>query len=106
SAHTLRGVQNRRPSVYSLQRQLAKLMVPLHVITGDEDDNCLEPGIFIKRVCRCASLTIVPATGHAVNREEPDFFNRITADFLAQVDSGRWMPRDSRSLTKSLIAKT
>jgi hypothetical protein len=39
----------------------------------------------------------VPATGHAVNVEEPDLFNRLTADFLALVDSGRWRPRDPRS---------
>ena len=105
SANTLRGVQARRPTIYSLERGLAKLKVPLHMVTGDEDNNCLEPGIFIKRVCPSAWLTVVPATGHAVNLEEPDFFNRITAEFLAQVESGRWRPRDPRSLTKSTMAK-
>jgi pimeloyl-ACP methyl ester carboxylesterase len=105
SANTLRGVQARRPTIYSLERGLAKLKVPLHMITGDEDNNCLEPGIFIKRVCPAAWLTVVPATGHAVNLEEPDFFNRITAEFLAQVESGRWRLRDPRSLIKSTMAK-
>lgn len=105
SANTLRGIQARRPSVYSLERGLSKMKVPLHVMTGDEDNNCLEPGIFIKRVCPSASLTVVPATGHAVNLEEPDFFNRITAEFLAQVESGRWRLRDPRSLIKSTMAK-
>ena len=106
SANTLRGVQARRPTLYSLERRLAKLKVPLHVITGDEDNNCLEPGIFIKRVCPAAWLTVVPATGHAVNVEEPDLFNRFTAEFLAQVDSGRWRPRDPRSLIKSTMGKS
>jgi pimeloyl-ACP methyl ester carboxylesterase len=105
AANTLRGVQARRPTIYSLERSLAKLKIPLHVITGDEDNNCLEPGIFIKRVCPAAWLTVVPATGHAVNIEEPDFFNRITAEFLAQVESGRWRLRDPRSLIKSTMAK-
>jgi pimeloyl-ACP methyl ester carboxylesterase len=105
SANTLRGVQARRPTIYSLERGLARLKVPLHMITGDEDNNCLEPGIFIKRVCPAAWLTVVPATGHAVNLEEPDFFNRITAEFLAQVESGRWRLRDPRSLIKSTMAK-
>ena len=105
SANTLRGVQARRPTIYSLERGLAKLKVPLHIITGDEDNNCLEPGVFIKRVCPSAWLTVVPATGHAVNLEDPDFFNRITAEFLAQVESGRWRPRDPRSLIKSTMAK-
>jgi len=104
SANTLRGVQAKRPSVYSLERGLRALKVPLHMMTGDEDNNCLEPGIFIKRVCPSAWLTVVPNTGHAVNVEEPDLFNRLTAEFLARVDSGRWRPRDPRSLVKSTMA--
>ena len=106
SANTLKSVQGKRPTIYSLERGLSKLKVPLHMVSGDEDDNCLEPGIFIKRVCPSAWLTVVAATGHAVNLEEPDLFNRITAEFLAQVDSGRWRPRDPRSLGKSTMAKT
>jgi pimeloyl-ACP methyl ester carboxylesterase len=105
SANTLRGVQMRRPSIYSLERKFRALKVPLHMISGDEDNNCLEPCIFIKRVCRSAWLTVFPATGHAVNLEEVDLFNRITGDFLAQVDSRRWRPRDPRSLNKSNLLK-
>ncbi|MGQ0749774.1 MAG: alpha/beta fold hydrolase [Betaproteobacteria bacterium] len=104
SANTLRGIQARRPSVYNLERGLSKLKVPLHMVTGDEDNNCLDPGVFIKRVCPSAWLTVVPGTGHAVNLEEPDFFNRITAEFLAQVDTGRFRLRDPRSLIKSTMA--
>ncbi len=105
SANTLTGVQGKRPTIYSLERQLSKLAVPLHVISGDEDDNCLEPGVFMKRVCPSAWLTVVAATGHAVNLEEPDLFNRITVEFLAQIDSGQWKRRDVRSLNKSTMAK-
>lgn len=105
SANTLRGVQAKRPSVYSLERGLRNLKVPLHMMSGDEDNNCLEPGIFIKRVCPSAWFTVVPGTGHAVNVEEPDLFNRLTAEYFAQVDSGRWRPRDPRSLVKSTMAK-
>ena len=96
SANTLRGVQAKRPTIYSLERGLKKLKVPLHVVSGDEDNLCLEPGLFIKRVCTSASLTVVANSGHAVNREEPDLFNRLTAEFLASVDSGRWRPRCAR----------
>jgi len=105
SANTLRGVQARRPTIYSLKRGLSRMKVPTHIISGDEDNNCLEPGIFIKRVCRAARLTVVPGTGHAVNVEEPDTFNRLTDEFLALVDSGRWRPRDARSLNKSTMAR-
>ncbi|MES2564114.1 MAG: alpha/beta hydrolase [Pseudomonadota bacterium] len=105
SANTLRRVQARRPTVYALKHGLTQLKVPLHMMSGDEDNNCLEPGLFIKRVCPSAWLTVVPNTGHAVNVEEPDLFNRLTAEFLAQVDSGRWRPRDPRSRNKSTMAK-
>ena len=87
--NTLTGCQGKRPTVYSLERGLAKLKVPLHMVSGDEDDNCLEPGVFIKRVCPSAILTVVAGTGHAVNLEEPDLFNRLTAEFLAQVAAAR-----------------
>jgi pimeloyl-ACP methyl ester carboxylesterase len=80
------------------------MRVPTHIISGDEDNQCLDPGIFIKRMCPAASFTVVPATGHAVNVEEPDLFNRLVDDFLALVDSGRWRPRDPRSLNKSTMA--
>jgi pimeloyl-ACP methyl ester carboxylesterase len=105
SANTLRGVQGRRPTIQSLKNGLASMTTPLHIMTGDEDNNCLEPGMFMKRICPTAWLTVVANTGHAVNLEEPDLFNRITAEFLAQVDSGRWQPRDPRSLNKSTMAK-
>ena len=105
SANTLRGVQARRPTIYSLKRGLARMKVPTHIVSGDEDNQCLEPGLFIKRVCPAARFTVVAATGHAVNVEEPDLFNRITDEFLALVDSGRWRPRDPRSINPSTMAK-
>jgi pimeloyl-ACP methyl ester carboxylesterase len=104
SAHTLRGVQARRPTVYSLEEGLRACNVPLLIVSGDEDDNCLEPGIFIKRVCTSSNLLVVPATGHAVNLEEPDLFNRALLDFLTLVDTGAWRPRDPRSLGKSTLS--
>src|SRR5688572_10726739 len=47
SANTLRGVQARRPTIQSLERGLSKMNVPLHMVSGDEDNNCLEPSVFI-----------------------------------------------------------
>jgi len=104
-ALTLRGVQSRRPTLYSLERRFARMKVPTHIVVGDEDDSALATGLFIKRTCPAARLTIVPATGHLVSVEEPDFFNRITEDFLNLVDSGRWRPRDPRSLNPSTMAR-
>ena len=103
-ANTLRGVQLRRPPLYTMDKQFARLKVPLHAFVGDEDESALTPSLFIKRSCPAARLTVVPATGHLVNVEEPALFNSLTDDFLALVDSGRWRPRDPRSLNKSTMA--
>ena len=92
-ANTLRGVQARRPSIYSLERSLRRLKVPLHVVVGDEDETALDAGLFIKRCCAAARLTVVPATGHVVNLEEPAHFNRITDEFLTLVEARRWRPQ-------------
>jgi pimeloyl-ACP methyl ester carboxylesterase len=100
-ANTLRGVQMRRPSVYGLEKKFARMKVPTHLFTGDEDETSLDVGVFLKHTCPAARLTVAPATGHLVNVEEPDFFNRIAGDFLTLVDSGRWRPRDPRSLKKA-----
>jgi pimeloyl-ACP methyl ester carboxylesterase len=99
-ANTLRGIQLRRPPLYTLEKPLSRLKVPLLAFVGDEDESALNPNLFIKRACPAARLTVVPATGHLVNVEEPDLFNRMAGDFLALVDSGRWRPRDPRSLKK------
>jgi pimeloyl-ACP methyl ester carboxylesterase len=104
-ANTIRGVQMRRPALQGLGGRLSRLKVPLLVVVGDEDESSLDTGLFLKRVCPAARLAIVPATGHVVNVEEVGLFNRITEDFLALVDSGRWHPRDPRSLNKSTMAR-
>jgi pimeloyl-ACP methyl ester carboxylesterase len=96
-ANTLRGVQMRRPPLYSFERRFARMTVPTHMVVGDEDGTAIGSGLFVKRVCPAARMTMAPATGHLVNVEEPEFFNRVTADFLALVDSGRWRPRDPRA---------
>jgi proline iminopeptidase len=43
-------------------------------------------------------LAVFPKTGHVVNLEEPDLFNRTLAEFLMRAEAGRWPPRDPRSL--------
>lgn len=104
SASALRGVTLRRTRVPELESELRRLATPLLVITGDEDTPCLAPSLLIKNVCPTAALSVMPATGHAVNLEEPDAFNRIVLDFLTLVDSGRWRPRDPRSLGRSTLS--
>jgi pimeloyl-ACP methyl ester carboxylesterase len=103
SACTLLGVQARRPSLYTLREPLERLRVPTLIVTGDEDDPCVEPGVFLKRHIPTAGLVVVPRTGHTINLEEPDLFNRVVLDFLTTVDAGRWSARDPRSRRGSTL---
>jgi pimeloyl-ACP methyl ester carboxylesterase len=102
-ANTQRGVQARRPSLWELTDEMKRLDVPTLIATGDEADPCLEPGILMKRLIPSAALIVFPNTGHALNIEEPDLFNRALADFFHQVESGRWPRRDPRSVTGSIL---
>jgi len=102
-ALTMRGVQMRRPTIYSLEERLTKLEVPTLIVTGDEDEPCLEPALFMKRKIPMAALVVLPKSGHAVNLEEPEAFNRAVLDFLTTVEGGRWTRRRADSLSKSGI---
>lgn len=103
SALTLRGVQGQRPSVYALEAQMRQCRVPTLIISGDEDEPCLEPGLFMKRTIPTAGLLIIPKSGHTINLEEPDAFNRAVSDFLAAVEAGKWGARNPASLSTSAI---
>jgi pimeloyl-ACP methyl ester carboxylesterase len=94
SARTMRGYQARRPSLYELVDEIAVIDVPVLVMTGDEDEPCLEPSLLLKRAILKAALAVLPRSGHAINLEEPLLFNQLLGDFLHQVDAGRWTARD------------
>ena len=102
-ALTMRGVQMTRPSVYELEAAMEKLTVPTLIVTGDEDEPCLEPALFMKRKIRSSGLVVMPKAGHTVNLEDPDAFNRIVLDFLTAVDAGRWPLRNPASISTSAI---
>ena len=105
SANTMRGIQAQRPSLYDLDDQIRELTVPTLILNGDEDEPCLDVGIFLKRTIPSSALAIIPSTGHASNLEEPGSFNMLCDNFLHQVEAGRWKLRDPRSVTSSIISK-
>jgi pimeloyl-ACP methyl ester carboxylesterase len=92
-ANITRRVMARRPSLFSMERALRALKVPSHVIVGDEDPGAIDSGLFMKRVSPAVRLSVVPATGHLVNLEEPDLLHRLTEDFFALIESRQWRPR-------------
>ena len=90
SALTFRGVQGKRPPLFELQDELTKLEVPTLIMIGDEDDPCIEPSIFMKRHIPYSGMVVIPQSGHAINLEEPELFNRAVLDFLTAVEAGKW----------------
>jgi pimeloyl-ACP methyl ester carboxylesterase len=90
SALTMLNVQRLRPSLWDLQDALRALRTPTLVVTGDEDEPCLEPGLFLKRLIPNAGLVVIPMSGHTINSEEPARFNTELEHFFAVVERKRW----------------
>lgn len=97
SALTFKGVQARRPTMRDLEPGMGKLKVPTLILVGDEDDLSLEPSILMKRRIPRSGLMVFPQTGHTINLEEPELFNRVVLDFLTAVEAGKWLERDMGS---------
>ena len=106
SAHTMRGVQARRPSLYDLQDQISHISTPALIATGDEDWPCLEPALLLKRLIRTAGLVVMPNAGHAINLEHPAAFNLHLDDFFHSVALGRWPTRDERAMKTSILGQS
>ena len=90
SSLTFRGVQMKRPTIYQLQEKLQQIKVPTLVMIGDEDTPCVDPAVFMKRNIPSCGLAVFPQSGHTINLEEPDLYNRTVSDFLTAVEAGKW----------------
>jgi len=97
SANTLLGVQNKRPNLYELEKEISNIKTPTLIINGDEDDMCLEVGLFLKRTIKTSGLFIVPKTGHTINLEEPNLFNNYLSEFYSAINAKSWNERDQRA---------
>ena len=64
SANTMRSFQGGRPSIFTLTDAIRKVPTPTLIICGDEDDNCIEPSLFLKKHLPAAGLRFFrrPAT--------------------------------------------
>ena len=65
-ANTMRGVQMKRPSLWELEGEMRKITVPTLIVTGDEDDPCLEPALLMKRAIASSGLVVLPQAGHTI----------------------------------------
>ena len=97
ASNTMLGVQARRPSLYDLESELSNIETPLFIVTGDEDDHCLQTSLFLKSTVKSSGLLILPKTGHTVPSEEPGMFNIHLSEFLSLNELSRWPSRDPRS---------
>ncbi len=103
SANTMRGFQGARPSIYTMTDAIRKVSTPALIICGDEDDNCIEPSLFLKKHLPAAGLTFFPKSGHVLNLEEPMLFNEMVERFITLAEAGRWSIRDPRSLVPAPV---
>lgn len=97
-AMSLRHVVAARPSVLDLAEAFQRMTAPVLLITGDEDEQTLMPGVFMKKHIPTAGFCVLPRIGHTLNLEEPGLFNQMLYDFFTSVELGTWQPRDPRSM--------
>jgi pimeloyl-ACP methyl ester carboxylesterase len=103
AVNTMAGVQRDRPSLWHLTEEMRALRVPTLILTGDEDWSCLRPGILMKEMIPSAALVVMPNSGHTINLEDPDGFNRVVGEFFGKVERGRWPERDPRAVGATVI---
>ena len=104
AALTMRGVQKIRPSLYDLEDDLKKMKTPTLIVSGDEDDWCLEPGLYLKRAIPASGLYVVPKTGHTINLEEPALFNQALGSFFDSVEAGFWTEKTEYGEASALLS--
>jgi pimeloyl-ACP methyl ester carboxylesterase len=78
------------------------MALPVLVMLGDEDERGLEGSIFMKKNIPRAGLEVFPRSGHTLNLEDPERFNRSLLEFITAVDAGHWEARDPRSLSPAV----
>ena len=63
SANTMRSFQGGRPSIYTMTDAIRNVPTPALILCGDEDDNCIEPSLFLKKHLPAAGLVVLPEVG-------------------------------------------
>ena len=87
-----------------LKNELQKIKIPTLIISGDEDDWCLEPSLYLERTIPASGLWIVPKPGHTINLEEPAAFNMQLSGFFVMVESKRWSERPKVEGASALLS--
>ena len=99
----MRSFQGGRPSIYTMTEAIRRVSTPALILCGDEDDNCIEASLFLKKHLPAAGLSFFPKSGHVLNLEEPALFNEMVERFITLVEAGRWPARDPRSMVAAVV---
>jgi len=81
-AYTIRGVQAKRPSVFSLEAKLKKLPVPTLVVMSKGDAPVIECSRFMAQHIPNAALEVIPARSHWSQLEAPEKFFQAVDKFV------------------------
>jgi len=103
SALTLKGYQSLRPPLQDFRERMSHCTLPTLIVSGDEDEPCLDASLMLKRSMPSAGLVFMPQTGHTCNLEEPELFNAICEKFFHQVESGQYRMRDPRAKSDHML---
>jgi len=104
-AMSLRHIVSARPSVLDFAEEFRRMTVPVLIITGDEDEQTLIPGVFMKKHIPTAGFCVLPRIGHTLNLEEPALFNQMLDGFITSVELGKYAARDQRTMaTQAYLA--
>lgn len=103
SANTMKQFQALRPSLFDFIDDFKKMVIPVLLLVGDEDELCLEVNLFLKRQIKSSGLFVFSRSGHAINLEEPIMFNQEVYKFLSSVERGKWEKRDETSIINNAL---
>ena len=103
TADALKYFHSSRPVLYEFEADLRLMQVPTLIAVGDEDTQCIDPSIFLKRTIPASGLWMCPRTGHPIHLEEPSQFNEAVQSFLHAVQQNAWGARDPRSIGTNLF---
>ena len=85
----MRGVQAGRPPIYVWEKEMEAIRIPTLILCGDEDEACVGQSLFMKRHIARSGLAFFPRSGHGINLEEPDLYNRFCLDCLDRSRTGQ-----------------
>ena len=84
-AHTIRGVQKKRPTIFELGPRLENLHVPALIVFSEFDTLVVECSRFMAECIPVATLEMVPSRSHWVHLEKSQMFLEVVERFLSSL---------------------